>query len=171
MAAEVAPQPSKKTLSKTLMEMKFMRRKAESDYRRQLEEERQRAIEESHWVLDEKEKDDRSCIEFEPSYVKCEELYPSGRMSFKNFNPTVEKMFKEMLAEENLARSEAREREETVSDEEMAKRYESFVGTVAKKFSTKRKRSSVGASFESDSPSINQPSKKTKREFMKPKDR
>lgn len=32
-------------------------------------------------------------------------------------------MFKEMLAEESLARSEAREREETVSDEEMAKRY------------------------------------------------
>ena len=32
----------------------------------------------------------RSRIEFEPSYVKCEELYPSGRMSFKNFNPTVE---------------------------------------------------------------------------------
>lgn len=37
-----------------------MKRKAESDYRRQLEEERQRAIEASHWVLDEKEKDDRS---------------------------------------------------------------------------------------------------------------
>ena len=32
----------------------------------------------------------RSCIEFEPSYVQCEELYPNGRMSFKNFNPTVE---------------------------------------------------------------------------------
>ena len=32
----------------------------------------------------------RSCIEFEPSYVKCEELFTSGRMSFKNFNPTVE---------------------------------------------------------------------------------
>ena len=32
----------------------------------------------------------RSRIEFEPSYVKCEDLYPSGRMSFKNFNPTVE---------------------------------------------------------------------------------
>ena len=28
-----------------------MKRKAESDYRRQLEEERQRAIEESHWVV------------------------------------------------------------------------------------------------------------------------
>lgn len=31
-------------------------------------------------------------------------------------------MFKEMVAEENMIRSEAREREETVSDEEMAKR-------------------------------------------------
>jgi len=49
-------------------------------------------------------------------------------------------------------------------------RYESFVGTVAKKFSTKRKRSSLGASFESDSPSTDQPSKKAKREFMKPRD-
>lgn len=49
-------------------------------------------------------------------------------------------------------------------------RYESFVGTVAKKFSIKRKRSSVGASFETDSPSIHQPSKKAKREFMKPRD-
>lgn len=32
-------------------------------------------------------------------------------------------MFKEMIAEEDLAKSEEREREETVSDEEMAKRY------------------------------------------------
>ena len=49
-------------------------------------------------------------------------------------------------------------------------RYESFVGTVAKKFSTKRKRTSVGVSFESDSPSSSQPSKKAKRDFMKPSD-
>lgn len=32
----------------------------------------------------------RSRIEFEPSYAKCEDLYPCGRMSFRNFNPTVE---------------------------------------------------------------------------------
>ena len=37
----------------------FMKRKAESDYRRQLEEERQRAIEESHWVVEGQENDDR----------------------------------------------------------------------------------------------------------------
>jgi len=36
-----------------------MKRKAESAYRRQLEEERQRAIEESHWVLEGKEEEDR----------------------------------------------------------------------------------------------------------------
>ena len=37
----------------------FMKRKAESDYRRQLEEERQRAIEESHWVVEGQENEDR----------------------------------------------------------------------------------------------------------------
>ena len=36
-----------------------MKRKAEADYRRQLEEERQRAIEESHWVLEGKQDEDR----------------------------------------------------------------------------------------------------------------
>ena len=39
-----------------------MKRKAESDYRRQLEEdreERQRAIEESHWVVEGQENEDR----------------------------------------------------------------------------------------------------------------
>ncbi|CAH3172367.1 unnamed protein product [Porites lobata] len=171
MAAEAVPQPTKKTLSKNLMAMKFMKRKAESDYRRQLEEERQRAIEESHWVVEGQENEDRSRIEFEPSYAKCEDLYPCGRMSFRNFNPTVEKLFKEMQAEEDMARSEEREREATVSDEEMARRYESLVGTVAKKFSTKRKRSSAGAvNFEAESPASHQPSKKTKRDFMKPRE-
>ena len=38
------------------------------------------------------------------------------------------------------------------------------MGTVAKKFSTKRKRSSAGAvNFEAESPASHQPSKKTKR--------
>lgn len=41
---------------------------------------------------------------------------------------------------------------------------------VAKKFSTQRKRSSVGDIFEADRPPIDQPAKKTKREFMKPRD-
>ena len=36
-----------------------MKRKAESDYRRQLEEDRQRAIEESHWVVEGQENEDR----------------------------------------------------------------------------------------------------------------
>ena len=48
---------------------------------------------------------------------------------------------------------------------------ESLMGTVANKFSTKRKRSSVGAvTFESESPASHQPSKKTKRDFMKPRE-
>ena len=40
------------------------------------------------------------------------------------------------------------------------------MGTVAKKFSTKRKRSSAGAvNFEAESPASHQPSKKTKRNY------
>ena len=45
------------------------------------------------------------------------------------------------------------------------------MGTVAKKFSTKRKPSSVGAvNFEAESPASLEPSKKTKRDFMKPRE-
>lgn len=42
-----------------------MKRKAETDYRRQLEEERQRAIEESHWVLNGQEQEDRLGLNIE----------------------------------------------------------------------------------------------------------
>ena len=49
-------------------------------------------------------------------------------------------------------------------------RFESLLGTVAKEFSTKRKRSSVGdVNFEAESPASHQPLKKSKRYFMKPK--
>ena len=45
------------------------------------------------------------------------------------------------------------------------------MGAVAKKFSTKRKRSSVGAvNFEAKNPASHQQSKKTKRDFMKPRE-
>jgi hypothetical protein len=32
----------------------------------------------------------RDTIEYEPSYVVCENLVPTGRMSFKKFNPAIE---------------------------------------------------------------------------------
>ncbi|XP_015756429.1 PREDICTED: M-phase phosphoprotein 6-like [Acropora digitifera] len=167
MAAE--PQPVKKALSKNVMAMKFMKRKVEADYRRQLEQEKQRAIEESHWVLQGKEERE-SCIEFEASYVNCEDLYQCGRMSFKKFNPAVEKLFKEMLAKEEEAKSQEWESEESVSDEEMTRRYDSLVETVGKKFSKKRKMLSVDAALDALSPSIQKPAKKKKTEFMKPRD-
>ena len=45
------------------------------------------------------------------------------------------------------------------------------MGTVPKKFTTKRKRSSVDAvNFKAESPAYHQPSKKTKRDFIKPRE-
>ncbi|KXJ18432.1 M-phase phosphoprotein 6 [Exaiptasia diaphana] len=159
--------PAKVTLSKNLMEMKFMQRRSESNYRKELEEERKRMIDESHWVI-QKAGSERGQVEIEPSYIKCEQLYSNGRMSFKNFNPTVEKLFKEMKALDEEMFSEERERETTVSDEEMARRYDTLVGTIGKKFTSKRNRSSTDDSQDrTTSPSHK---KKLKAEFMKPKD-
>ncbi|XP_074618659.1 uncharacterized protein LOC141877536 isoform X2 [Acropora palmata] len=42
-------------------------------------------------------------------------------MSFKKFNPAVEKLFKEMLAKEEEVKSQEWESEESVSDEEMTR--------------------------------------------------
>ena len=47
-------------------------------------------------------------------------------MSFKKFNPAIEKLFKELTAEKELAECEAREKEDTVSDEQMAERLSIF---------------------------------------------
>ena len=45
------------------------------------------------------------------------------------------------------------------------------MGTVPKKFTTKRKRSSVDAvNFKAESPAYHQPSKKAKRDFIKPRE-
>ncbi|EDO37061.1 predicted protein [Nematostella vectensis] len=165
MADERQP---RRTLSKNLKQMKFMQRRSEADVRKQLEEERRKAISESHWVIDEEVgQNDRGSIEIEPSYIPCEQLYTNGRMSFKNFNPVVEKAFKEMLSLEADLLSEAREREATVSDEEMARRYDTLVGTIGKKFISKRKRSTT------EGDTIDGPSsldRKKARHFMKPRD-
>ncbi|XP_031570353.1 M-phase phosphoprotein 6-like [Actinia tenebrosa] len=164
----------KLALSKNLKEMKFMQRRAESDYRKQLEEERRRKIDEAHWVLNTKTGESER-VEIEPSYVKCEQLYSNGRMSFKNFNPTVEKTFKQMKAEDEEILSEEREREATVSDEEMARRYDTLVGTIGKKYSNKRDRSTVIVDDDNDDDedrdiSHSTSKKKFKGGFMKPQD-
>lgn len=107
----------------------------------------------------------RSFIIEEQSFSLCEDLL-YGRMSFRGFNPEVEKL---MLQMNSKNRAEAAEEEETVevdvSDEEMARRYETLVGTIGKKFAKKRDR----ANYEEDE-NGNIKAIKTKKMFLKPQD-
>ncbi|XP_049642245.1 M-phase phosphoprotein 6 [Suncus etruscus] len=159
MAAE-----RKTKLSKNLLRMKFMQRGLDLETKKQLEEEEKKIISEEHWYLDLPElKEKESCIIEEQSFLFCEDLL-YGRMSFRGFNPEVEKLMRQMNSK-NKEEVEEETIELDVSDEEMARRYETLVGTIGKKFAKKRDR----ANYEEDENGDIKPVK-TKKMFLKPQD-
>ncbi|KAM6117909.1 M-phase phosphoprotein 6 [Pterocles gutturalis] len=166
MAAEV-----KTKLSKNLLRMKFMQRGLDSHTKKQLEEEEKKIISEEHWYLDLPDlKEKESYIIEERSFMPCEDLL-YGRMSFKGFNPEIEKLMIQMNSrkckEEEIEEEEKMEAD--VSDEEMARRYETLVGTIGKKFVRKRDQRVLHDEDE-DGNSNMRPSKKAKKKFLKPQD-
>ncbi|XP_064610770.1 M-phase phosphoprotein 6-like [Liolophura sinensis] len=156
----------KSRLSKNLLQMKFMRRSVIRIEKEQNEEEQRRVIDDEHWVLDIPELQEKeSRYQLEPSYAPCENLV-FGRMSFKGLNPEIEKLMTVQEVEESLKISEAKEKELMVDEDEMTKRYETLIGTIAKKFAKKRHRSAVNSEVSEGSSNP----KKAKREFLKPGD-
>lgn len=158
----MADDSSKRNLSKNVLQMKFMKRSALRIEKEKSEEERKYIIDDEHWVLDlPKMETMENKFIFEPSYTRCENLM-FGRMSFKGFNPEIEKLMKlknnEMFSEE----TERRENEISVNDQEMAERYESLVGTISKKFANKRHRQAESYDTKGN--------KKLKRQFQRPID-
>ncbi|KAG5839192.1 M-phase phosphoprotein 6 [Anguilla rostrata] len=156
-------------LSKNLLRMKFMQRGLDAEVKKQLEEEEKKIISDEHWYLDlpELQAKENFIIE-ERSFVPCEDLV-YGRMSFKGFNPEVEKLMalmntqnqdEEEEDEEDLSRMET-----DVTDEEMARRYESLVGSMKRKFATKRERSQM-----QDEDGKRMIEAKVKKVFLKPQD-
>lgn len=156
----------KTKLSKNLLRMKFMQRGLDSETKKQLEEEEKKIISEEHWYLDLPElKEKESLIIEEQSFLLCEDLL-YGRMSFRGFNPEVEKLMLQMNGKKKAAEEVEEEAVELdVSDEEMARRYETLVGTIGKKFAKKRDR----ANYEEDENGDMQPIK-AKKMFLKPRD-
>ncbi|XP_071973369.1 M-phase phosphoprotein 6 [Engystomops pustulosus] len=156
-------------LSKNLLRMKFMQRSLDPETKKQLEEEEKKIISDEHWFLDLPElKEKENFIIEERSFLPCEDfLY--GRMSFKGFNPEIEKLMVQMNSK---SKEEDEDLEEgkmdvDVSDEEMARRYESLVGTIKKKFTKKRDRKAIQ---EDDDENSNIKSSKVKKGFIKPQD-
>ncbi|XP_033012721.1 M-phase phosphoprotein 6 isoform X2 [Lacerta agilis] len=160
----------KSKLSKNLLRMKFMQRGLDSETKKQLEEEEKKIISKEHWFLDLPElKEKESFIIEERSFVPCEDLL-YGRMSFKGFNPEVEKLMIQMNSKYKTEEIEEEDNamEADVSDEEMARRYETLVGTIGKKFLKKRNRHMV-EDTEEDENSNTRPTK-AKKTFLKPQD-
>ncbi|KFO86266.1 M-phase phosphoprotein 6, partial [Buceros rhinoceros silvestris] len=159
----------------------FMQRGLDSQTKKQLEEEEKKIISEEHWYLDLPDlKEKESFIIEERSFMPCEDLL-YGRMSFKGFNPEVEKLMIQMNSgckEEEIEVDDKMEAD--VSDEEMARRqvifyviinirYETLVGTIGKKFLRKRDQS-VLQDEDEDGNNNTRPSKKAKKKFLKPQD-
>ncbi|XP_052400122.1 M-phase phosphoprotein 6 [Carassius gibelio] len=159
-------------LSKNVLRMKFMQRGLDAELKKQLDEEEKRIISDEHWFLDLPElKAKENHIIEERSYAPCEDLV-FGRMSFRGFNPEVEKLMLLMNThqeeEEDDEDGNVSRMETDITDEEMAKRYESMVESMRKKFAKKRNRSTVTKSEEDVNCNVveDQP----KRAFLKPQD-
>ncbi|KAM6408942.1 M-phase phosphoprotein 6 [Rhynochetos jubatus] len=166
MAGEV-----KTKLSKNLLRMKFMQRGLDSQTKKQLEEEEKKIISEEHWYLDLPDlREKQSFIIEERSFMPCEDLL-YGRMSFKGFNPEIEKLMIQMNSRCKEDEIEVDDKMEAdVSDEEMARRYETLVGTIGKKFVRKRDQRVLQDEEDEDGDSNKRPSKKAKKKFLKPQD-
>ncbi|XP_048402721.1 M-phase phosphoprotein 6 [Stegostoma tigrinum] len=154
-------------LSKNLLKMKFMQRSLDTETKKQLEEEEKKIISDEHWYLDLPElKEKESHIIEEKSFVPCEEML-FGRMSFKGFNPEIEKLVAQMYSQnENEEPDEDVKMEVDVSDVEMARRYESLVGTIKRKFTKKRDRSAI----QTEETEASSRGGKCKKTFIKPQE-
>lgn len=176
----VNPAERKTKLSKHLMQMKFMQRGVIREEQEQLSCENQRAIDDEHWVLDLPASAQSKCtFTVEPSFVVCENL-KFGRRSFKGFNPEIEKLCKTLDSNQSLREAEEREEETSVNDHEMVERYQSLVGTIAKKFTKRRHKSGIGDADDADDGKVVKRDKddgvlkvkklKAKKKFLKPQD-
>lgn len=134
---------NKKTkLSKTVLQMKFMKRTLEK-VEREEDEAEGRAMYSKE--ITEKMLHGHSHIIIEPSFVICEGLHACGRFSYRGMNKEIEKIQnaeeEAKLSKEQLEeRMRNKEMKKDVDDIEMLKYYSSLVDTMGSKFSSNKKR-------------------------------
>eukprot|EP01038_Epipyxis_sp_PR26KG_P007607 gene7607-10358_t len=138
-ANTVAPSSSTTsiTLSKSIMGMKFMKRKEQIESEQQNESERIKRLRLDNWNnIETQENGDCKMMVDEPTpssiiYIIDEEndlsLYP-GRRSFGGFNKHVEKKYQLFLDELRYTKAKEKVSKNSVDDEEMLKRYENLIG-------------------------------------------
>lgn len=125
---------TKSRLSKSILEMKFMKRTKEKVIKEEDAAEG-RAMYLSE--MTDKMLSGNSQFISEPSYVPCENL-KDGRVSFRGMNPEIERLI-ELEEREKQAKAE-NDVKKDVTDAEMTEYYGNVVRTMQKKFETKTKR-------------------------------
>lgn len=125
---------TKTRLSKSILEMKFMKRTKEKVIKEEDAAEG-RAMYLSE--MTDKMLSGNSQFIIEPSYVPCENL-KEGRVSFRGMNPEIERLL-ELEEMEKQAKLD-QDVKKDVTDSEMADYYGNVVRTMQKKFETKVKR-------------------------------
>lgn len=125
---------TKSRLSKSILDMKFMKRTKEKVIKEEDAAEG-RAMYLSE--MTDKMLSGTSQFIIEPSYVPCENL-KEGRISFRGMNPEIERLLElEELEKQSKTDNDVKK---DVTDAEMTDYYGNVVKTMQKKFETKSKR-------------------------------
>ncbi|XP_050308850.1 M-phase phosphoprotein 6 [Anthonomus grandis grandis] len=135
-------------LSKTILEMKFMKKTKEKVLKEQEDAEGQAMYSNE---ITEAMRRDGNIIFREASISLCKNLV-EGRLSFGGMNPDVEKLM-EKDYNKQIFESE-RKKEKDISDEQMAKDYSSVVDTIGNKFKGKRSKNKTFQKPAKDEPLV-----------------
>ncbi|XP_047370720.1 M-phase phosphoprotein 6 [Vespa velutina] len=144
--------PTKSKLSKSILQMKFMKRTKEKVEKQMIEKEGEEYF---SGQLSIQMKNESEKFIIEPSYVFCEKLI-DGRLSFHGMNPELEKLLEIENVDKQIELEKKQEAD--ITDEQMVKQW---INLRKKKNKFKRTKKIKN--------NINQPLKK-KPKFLKPTD-
>lgn len=125
---------NKTKLSKSILEMKFMK-KTKEKVEKEADDEEGRSMYAGQ-ITDKMLHGDCLFIN-EQSFVPCEDLIV-GRLSFRGMNPEIERILE--LEDASKQAVLIKEQELEVTDKDMAKHYTTLVNTIGKKFNPKERK-------------------------------
>lgn len=128
---------NKVKLSKSILEMKFMKRTKEKVLQEE-DDAQSRAMYSNE--ITEKMLKSESCYIIEPSYVPCEDLN-DGRFSFRGMNPDIERILE--LEEQAKQATIDQNVKKDVTDEDMTAYYGNVKKTIERKFQSKTHRRKI----------------------------
>lgn len=161
----------KTNLSLNVRKMKFMQHCLSEEARKELEESEKTIHSSEHWVLDlPPMNESKKKYESFNSHELCSKFY-FQRLSFGGYNKSIEKLMLEYMDINNKGEDNARDSDVSISDDEMAERFSTLVGTIANKFKKPAKKTRKLNSDANETPNKIQKTKSfvtDKRGFIKP---